>query len=335
MGQKMTELPITLGLFSPGSPPGEGPLRAGMRWLDSKGFRLLEGSTARAGAGLHAGDPEFRAADLHALLEDPRVDAVLCTRGGTGTAGVLPYIDPDRIRRLRKPIIGLSDVTALHLALYKAGGICGIAAPVLVQLSDEAPEYTRASWLAMVRGETGPGPLRWLDALGPEASTPESAGEEPSHPRNGSAEGPLMPCNLSLLTCLIGTPFLPNLDGAILLLEEIEETPQSLDRMVTQLSLSGVCSQLGGLILGQFARCVPRNSSVTEEDGRRAVHEWAWSLNVPFIDDFPHGHDPVCCSLPFGTTVRMTGNPPGLELLEQPPASHRILVRPDRSCGSA
>ncbi len=335
MGQDMTNLPITLGLFSPGSPPGEGPLGAGMHWLESNGFRLLEGFTARTGAGLHAGDPELRAADLHALLEDPRVDAVLCTRGGTGTAGILPYIDPDMIRRLRKPIIGLSDVTALHLALYKAGGICGIAAPVLVQLSDETPEYTRASWLAMIRGETGPGPLRWRDALNQEGSASDTACEEPILPAAGIAEGPLMPCNLSLLTCLIGTPFLPDLDGAILLIEEIEETPQSLDRMVTQLSLSGVCSRLGGLILGQFARCAPRNSSVTGEDGRRVVHEWAWSLNVPLITGFPHGHEPICCSLPFGTTVRMTVSPPGLELLEQPPASPRILALPDRIRGSA
>ncbi len=326
----MTDHPITLGLFSPGSPPGEGPLRAGMHWLETNGVRLVEGTTVRTGAGLHAGDPERRAADLHALMEDPRVDAVLCTRGGTGTAGILPYIDPGRIGRLAKPVIGLSDVTALHLALYKAAGIRGVAAPVLVQLSDQAPEYTRASWLAMVRGETGPGPLRWMDVPGPVASSPDPAREDSFTSAGGSAEGPLMPCNLSLLTCLIGTPFLPDLYGAILLLEEIEETPQSLDRMVTQLALSGVCSRLGGLILGQFTRCIPRNSPVTEADGRRVVHDWARSLDVPLIAGFPHGHDPVCCSLPFGTMARMTGDPPGLELLEHPPASERILARRGR-----
>lgn len=319
----MTGASITLGLISPGSPPAEEPLAAGVRWLESNGFRLREGASVRAGRGLHAGDPAFRAADLHALLEDPEVDAVLCTRGGSGTAGILPHLDPERIRLLGKPIIGLSDVTALHLALFAACGIRGIAAPVLVQLSDRTPAYTRESWLSIVRGETGPGPVPWIASTGGPASATTAGDALPAPLLGGSAEGPLLPCNLSLLSSLIGTPFMPDLDAAILLLEEIEETPQSLDRMVTQLSLSGVCARLGGLILGQFTRCVPRNSSATEEDGREVVLDWARYIGVPTLTGFPHGHEPICASLPFGTTARMTTDPPALELLEMPPSRRR------------
>lgn len=304
-------MPVTtLGLFSPGSPPRAESLAAGVRRLEEAGLSLRHGSTARPGEGLHAASPEARAADLHALLADPDVDAVLCTRGGSGSLGLLPLIDYDLARTASRPILGLSDVTALHLALYRHGGIRGVAGPVLVQLGADLPEYTWARWLESVRGPFRPGPV----ALPPEACLEALTGA----PR-GPAEGVLFPCNLSLLASLLGTNYLPSLEGAILVLEEIHETPQSLDRMMSALRLSGVDRGLAGVILGQFRDCVPRNPGVTEEDGRRVVLDWARSLRVPALRSFPFGHDPICCTLPFGTQARLTTSPPGLDLLEPPP----------------
>lgn len=307
--------PMTLGLVSPGSPPREEPFEKGIAWLEANGFRIRRGTTARPGLGLHAGSPEERAADFQRMMEDPEVQAVLCTRGGGGTMGILPHLDYRRIRQRPKPVIGLSDITALHLALYKSCGMPGISAQVLVQLADKADEYTRQGWLSMVRGETGIGPVGL-----PAGSRLEVVSGGPA------AQGPLFPCNLSLVSSLAGTSFLPSLRGAVLVVEEIDETPHSLDRMVTRLSLTGVCDGLAGLVLGQFTGCVPRGGTVTEEEGRSRVREWALGLGVPVLAGFPYGHESVCCALPFGTRVRLTTDPPGLDLLDYPPAPGRTVV---------
>lgn len=298
---------MRLGLFCPGSPPRQELLQRGLAWLEERGFDLKLGETVAPGEGLHAGRPERRAKDLTNLLSDPRVDAVLCVRGGSGTMGMLPLLEYERLEDRQKPIIGLSDVTALHLALRRRCGWEGISAPMVVQLSSETPAYTEERWLGLVRGPY------------PEGEIPLPSGCELGTIRSSrgpdSAEGILLPCNLSLLVALVGTPYLPDLSGAILVLEDIHESPQSLDRMVCQLALSGAVDRLAGLVLGQFTECVPRGFGVTEEEGRRLVRQWAENLGVPALHGLPYGHDPLCCSLPFGAPARISRTPPELRLL--------------------
>lgn len=294
----------TLGLFSPGSPPPPEAFAAGCAWLRAQGFRLRPGATAQAGTGLHAASAEARAADFVDLLRDPAVDAILCTRGGSGTLGLLPLLAWDLVSGHPKPLIGLSDVTALHLARYALAGQTGISGAVLTQLSPALDPYTRDRWMEQVRGPAPAGPLPL-----PADTTLEVLQGGPA------AEGALFPCNLSLLTSLLGTPYLPPLSGAILVLEEIHETPQSLDRMVSSLQLSGVTRGLAGLVLGQFTECRPRSATVTEEAGRLVVRAWAASLGIPVLAGFPYGHDPVSCALPFGGRARLHTTPPRLELL--------------------
>jgi len=298
----------TLGIFAPGSPPAAGPLEAGLARLREAGFRIRLGRTAVAAEGLHAGTPEARAADLHELLADPGVDAILCARGGSGALGLLPLLDYALAARAGKPLIGLSDVTALHLALLARSGRPGVAAPVLTQLAS-LPDYSWERWLEAAAGPLPAGPVPL-----PAGLAPRRLEGTPAVP----AEGLLLPCNLSLLASLIGTPYLPPLDGAILLLEDVHETPQSLDRMVSSLRLSGLDAGLAAVVLGQFTDCRPRNPGVTEEEGRRVVHAWARSLGVPVLVDFPFGHDPLCCALPFGAVARLAVGPPALELAAPP-----------------
>ena len=275
-----------------------------MSWLTSVGFRVRRGVTAVAGEGLHAGSPENRAADLHGLLLDPDVDAVLATRGGSGTLALLPLVDFALAARAHKPLIGWSDLTALHLALWHRAGVTGIAGQVAVQLGPDLPAWSRERWLACLRhgDATGPIPLRegmTLTALAP-----------------GTAEGRLFPCNFSLLVSLLGTPWMPPLDGAILLLEDIQETPQSLDRMVSRMRLTGADRGLAGVILGQFTGCGPRSpGSVTEEHGRELLQGWVRSLGVPALGGFPHGHESRATALPFARQARIETEPPGLHLL--------------------
>jgi muramoyltetrapeptide carboxypeptidase len=279
-------------------------LEAGISWLASVGFRVRRGVTAVAGEGLHAGSPEGRAADLHSLLLDPDVDAVLATRGGSGTLALLPLVDFALAARAHKPLIGWSDLTALHLALWHRAGVAGIAGQVAVQLGPDLPAWSRKRWLACVRHSDSTGPIPLPDGVTLTTLAP------------GHATGRLFPCNVSLLVSLLGTPWMPPLDGAILLLEEIQETPQSLDRMVSRLRLTGADRGLAGVVLGQFTGCGPRNpGSVTEEHGREVVHDWVRSLGVPALGGFPHGHETLAAALPFAGVARIETDPAGLHLI--------------------
>ncbi len=274
---------------------------------------MRRGLTAVAGEGLHAGSPEDRAADLHSLLLDPGVDAVLATRGGSGTLALLPLVDFALAARARKPLIGWSDLTALHLALWHRAGITGIAGQVAVQLGPDLPAWSRERWLACVRNRDFAGPVPLPD--GPKLATLTPL-EPLTFLTPGTAEGRLFPCNFSLLVSLLGTPWMPPLDGAILLLEDIQETPQSLDRMVSRMRLTGADRGLAGVILGQFTGCGPRGtSSVTEEHGRELLHGWVRSLGVPALGGFPHGHESLATALPFARPARLDTDPPGLHLL--------------------
>lgn len=297
---------MNLGIFCPGSPPRQEALNAGRAWLRAHGFETILAPHLRTGEGLHAGAPEERAADLHALFLDPAVDAVICARGGSGSMGILPLIDPAIAREHGKPVIGMSDATALHLALYRLCGLPGISGRMVVQLSAETPAYTGSSWLRLTRGPCPPGPV-------PLPADTEL--ELLSRGRGNEERGVLFPCNFSLLSSLIGTPYLPSLRGAILVLEDVHETPQSLDRMTSQLSLSGAVEGIAGLVLGRFTECTPRGPGVREEEGRLLLRNWARSLAVPALAGFPYGHEEISATLPFGSPARVQVDPPGLILL--------------------
>jgi muramoyltetrapeptide carboxypeptidase len=257
-----------------------------------------------AGEGLHAGSPEERVADLHRLLLDPEVDALLATRGGSGTLALLPLVDFALAARVQKPLIGWSDLTALHLALWHRAGIAGVAGQVAVQLGPDLPAWSRERWLTCVRHRDQAGVIPLPHGIMLTTLAP------------GHATGRLFPCNFSLLVSLLGTPWMPSLDGAILLLEDVHETPQSLDRMVSRMRLTGADRRLAGVILGQFTGCSPRSpGSVTEEHGRGLLHCWVRSLGVPALGGFPYGHEPLATALPFAREARLETDPPGLRLL--------------------
>jgi muramoyltetrapeptide carboxypeptidase len=308
-----------LGIFAPGSVPRREPLEAGLSWLDRRGIPYVLGATARPGEGLHAGAPEERAAELNRFLRDPEIGAILCARGGSGTLGILPYVDYDLAAAQRKPVIGMSDVTALHLALYHRSRVRGISGATVAQLRAELPAYTEERWEALVTRPFTPGPVPLPDAAPAEGATAAGARPRSLSPEAASAaEGVLLPCNLSLLAAMIGTPYLPSLKGTILVLEDIHETPQSLDRIVTQLTLSGLAREPVGVILGQFTECLPRGAGVTEEEGLALLRDWARSLGVPALAGFPYGHEALSCALPFATRARLRVSPPALELLADP-----------------
>ncbi len=300
-----------LGLMNPSSPADEFRFERGLSWLRDQGFELTTKPSTKVRSGLHAGSIEERTEELNSFLRDPDIDGVLFVRGGSGSTRLLPHLDYDAIRSDPKLLVGLSDPTAILLGVHARTGLVSVSGQMVVQLHEEAEPYTVESWRHLVHGPWPQGhwPL-------PDETTLQTR-------VSGEAQGRLFPFNFSLFTTLIGTPYLPDLSDAILVIEEIDERPEGLDRMVAQFEASGLDRQIGGIVLAQFTHCLPRNEKLTEEDGLRVVWEWAAGLGVPVVSGFPYGHEKLASSLPCGAPARLIAPEPGagnptLEVLASP-----------------
>ncbi|MCY7316195.1 MAG: LD-carboxypeptidase [Rubrivivax sp.] len=194
--------------------------------------------------GYLAGDDDLRLADLHAALADPEVAAIHCLRGGYGAMRLLDRIDPALVRQARKPLIGYSDITALH-ALWLQQGITCIHAPMpasdLILPGRDADE---AALFALLHQGLAGGAA--VDA-GAALATDSIALRYP-----GRAAGRLIGGNLSLVAALLGTPWAVPVQGAILFLEDVSEQVYRVDRLLTQLRLAGVLDAAAGFVIGSF-----------------------------------------------------------------------------------
>ena len=232
-----------------------------------------------------AGSDERRLGELAAALADTSTRAVFCARGGYGVMRLLAALSSASIAP--KPVIGFSDITALHQLLQRER-LVSVHGPTLTQLA-------RVDALAQAR----------LFAL-LESDTPVAALTGTETYVGGAAEGPLLGGNLSVLTRLLGTPFLPSLEGAILLLEDVGERPYRLDRMWTHLALAGVFHQVRGIVLGTFTGCEEKETMYSSAD---VLRDLAQATGLPCVAGFPIGHGEHNQPVPLGVRVRLdTGN---------------------------
>lgn len=239
-----------------------------------------------------AGSDDHRLADLTRALSDPETRAVFCVRGGYGVMRILARIDPSRFPP--KPVVGFSDITALH-CLWQSRGRVSIHGPVITQLQ-RMPRASIESLYTLLESGSAPVPL-----LGSTTVVP------------GVAEGPLLGGNLSVLTRLLGTPFLPDLHGAVLLLEDVGERPYRLDRMWTHLRLAGVFQKISGVVLGEFTGC---DEPTGELNSTTILEELACQDGIPCAAGFPIGHGTLNDSVALGTKVRLDATARTLSFLE-------------------
>ncbi|MGA7540162.1 MAG: LD-carboxypeptidase [Steroidobacteraceae bacterium] len=239
-----------------------------------------------------AGADERRLGELAAALAESGSRAVFCARGGYGVMRLLAALSSTSITP--KPVIGFSDITALHQLLQREQ-LVSIHGPTVTQLS-------RVDALAQAR----------LFAL-LEAATPAAALTGTDTYFGGAAEGPLLGGNLSVLTRLLGTPFLPPLEGAILLLEDVGERPYRLDRMWTHLALAGVFRQVRGIVLGAFTGCEEKEAAYSSAD---VLRDLAQTTGLPCVAGFPIGHGEHNQPVPLGVRVRLDAGSRSLTFLE-------------------
>ncbi len=282
-----------VALVEPASPL-EDPSRIGEVADMVRAMGLVPRLAPHVGAveGYLAGTDDQRASDINAMYADPEVKALFAVRGGWGSARILPLLDWQAIRANPKLLIGFSDITGLHLAFAARAGFPTLHAP---NAGGRWPEDSWNSlwWLAFA----GSAPV--LD-LRRKQGRPDPAFEVLT---GGVADGRLLGGNLSVLSALVGTPWMPDMRGAILFLEDVGEAPYRIDRMMSQLALSGMLNEVAGVIFGQCTRCSTDNAdSVSVAD---VMRHHLGPLQVPVCIGANIGHVANQLSLPSGAQVRL------------------------------
>ncbi|MEN4904928.1 LD-carboxypeptidase [Luteimonas sp. TWI1437] len=241
----------TVGLISPSSPVDEPvDLELAQEVMRALGFKVKTGAHFAGRRGHLAGSDAERAGDLNAMFADPQVRAVICVRGGSGAARLLPLLDYDTIARNPKVLLGYSDITALHSAIHARTGLVTFHGPNGSGSWNRfnADQFRRLFFAreAMVYRNV----VDDADELVPRRNRTTTM-------TGGRAQGVLVGGNLTVLSALAGSPYLPDFDGKILFLEDVDEAPYRIDRMLSTLKLMGALDRIAGLIFGQCTDCDP------------------------------------------------------------------------------
>jgi muramoyltetrapeptide carboxypeptidase len=278
------------------------PLKPGQRVVVERSLRVLEAWGLRPQAapgvwderGYLAGTDESRSAQLQWAFTTEKIRGVFCLRGGYGSIRVLPRLDPEILGSDPKIFVGASDLTAMLVYLLQQGRMGVFHGPTLAcEDLSRGPESATARSLFEVILKGGP----------PEPILGEGW-------NGGSAEGPLVGGCLSVIVSLLGTPFTAVLDGAICFLEDVNEPLYRVDRMLTQLRLSGALDDVRGLVLGTM------DKTLGSQPLRETVLDVMAHRNVPILYGVPSGHGAVNLTLPLGVRVRLDGDQGLMTFLE-------------------
>ena len=297
----------TVGLVAPSfALPKPELLPKAVDALEALGYRVKVGGCCLSRHGYFAGDDVARAGEINQMFRDDSVDAILCVRGGYGATRILPLLDYNAIRANPKVFSGYSDVTALHSALLTNAGLVTFHGLMAVSdFSHEANDTFSLDTFWQVAGGTQEG----LCLQNPPAY--------PTHAIvDGSARGPLIGGNLSLVASCIGTPYAYEFDGAILFLEEVSERTYAVDRMLTQLANAGVFHRVAGVVLGEFTSCDPRKNMADDFVMDQVLAEVFAHCDAPVLSGLRCGHVTPKLSLPFGVECEMDTKTGTIRLLE-------------------
>lgn len=286
-------------VVSPAGPAQPERVAAGIELLRSWGLRPVPAPHAFDRQGYLAGSDAERLADLNAAFADPQVRAVVVARGGYGVQRIVDYLDFAALRRDPKPVVGFSDITALHLALWRGARLASVYGPGAAWSPERTGEQSARS-LHDALMSTEPVVIKQQPAA---QTTPASRLGADGLP--GRASGHLLGGNLSLLAASVGTPDFPDLTGAILLIEDVDEPPYRVDRMLTQLRRAGVLAGLAGVAVGQFVRCTDQWAT----DVAEVIGDRLGDLGMPVLGGLPIGHGVDQLAVPVGVpaTIDVAG----------------------------
>jgi muramoyltetrapeptide carboxypeptidase len=299
----------TVGVVAPSSMVAESmPVEIARESLEAMGLRVRMGAYTRARYGYLSGRDEERADDVNRMFRDPDVNAVFALRGGWGAARILPLLDWGAIRDNPKVLLGYSDVTSLLLAVHARTGLVTFHGPM--GISDWTPFPVEHLRSVLFRAEA------------PTLSNPVDAGDTLVQTRNriqtihpGTVRGRLLGGNLTVLSAIVGTPYLPDWDGAILFLEDVGEEVYRMDRMLTHLKLAGILGRIAGFVFGRCTGCGPSTGygSLTMEE---LFRDHIAPLGIPAWTGAMIGHITDQWTVPVGAEAEIDASRGTVRLLE-------------------
>lgn len=270
---------ITMGVVSSASPVKEEDVKIGIDALEKEGFKVKVSPLLYENERFLAGDDNSRKSELMDAFNDDEIDYIIEAGGGYGSMRILNMLDYKQIKKSKKILIGLSDVSALQNAIYAKTGLPSYTGFVLKNRFDkyQIPE----TLLKLIKGE------------------------KVTFKLNGNPTekivGPVIGGNLTMFVALMGTPYFPETRDAILILEEIGEKPYRIDRMLTHLELAGVFQNVQAVIFANFRECI----STDEKDGtiEQVIDEWKKRIGKPVYTGFEYGHQENSVVFPIGATA--------------------------------
>jgi muramoyltetrapeptide carboxypeptidase len=301
----------TIAFVAPAGPVDMEPMLECAKGLEKSGYKVLIPKDIGRKNGYLAGTDEERVAELNTMIRDPKVRAIFSCRGGYGLTRIIDKIDYAALRKDPRIITGYSDLTALHLAIARKAKVITFHAPMVMRdLSREDQEkykFSNKSFRRTVfadqytKGETGY-----------EIAVPADA--KPVKLVGGKARGRLLGGNLTLICATLGTPYAIEPKGAILFIEDVNEAPYRVDRMLSQLRLAGVLDAVSGVVIGSFSS----KEAGDAKDTDRVLREYFGGMRVPVIMNFPVGHTANNATLPHGGLAELDADRASLRLLENP-----------------
>lgn len=285
-----------VALVAPASPFKTDTYEKGVQILRNAGYEVVPGKNIFKKQSYLAGTDLDRLQDLTEAVMDPKIEAIICIRGGYGSGRLLPQIPFSSFRRNPKLFIGHSDITFLHLGLMSRARWTTFHGPNLIDMS-QMPERAES----VLKALSGQASYEWVF-------------DRDQVLRSGTVNGRVLGGNLSCLAHLVGTPYMPDMDGALLLIEDCGEALYRLDRMMNHLKLAGILARLGAILLGEFTGCAENTDICT------MIMDLVREYNFPVVHSLPFGHGPHNEVIAFGPPFVLDTNERVLKILEAPVA---------------
>ena len=273
------------------------------KFFQDKGYTMVMGNSNSMRWGPFAGTPQERADDIHHMFSNPKIEAIICARGGYGANRVLPLLDYNLIRDNPKIFMGYSDITAYLTSITQKTGLVTFHGPMMVSYKKEFVNYNFQTMERILNG-TPDFKIESPDSLPARILKP------------GIAMGPLWGGNMTLLINRLGTSDSLDTDGVILFLEDLDEYLYSFERMLVQIRTAGMLNNIAGLIIGELHEFKDQDVAF-ERNTDEIVMDICGDLEIPIVSNFPCGHGTYQATLPISIPVELYAKQqPYLTLLE-------------------
>lgn len=295
-----------IGLISPASSPDDlTRIESSVNYFEKLGYSVIVGKNVGKYRGYLAGTDEERLEDLHSMFSNKQVKAIFCLRGGYGAFRLLDKINYRLIKANPKIFVGYSEITAIQNAIFTKTGLITFAGPMpAVDFVGEISSFTEEFFWKLVTSKKKIGKIKY-----PSDPVPQFL-------RKGVVTAQVLGGNLAVFTALSGTKFFPDMRNKILLIEDINEAPYRVDRLLNQLRLNDVLSKIKGIILGRFVDCYEDDANKKTLTLGEVIDDYICPLKIPSIYVFPHGHIKDFVTIPWGLKIKLDAGNTSVEFLE-------------------